>query len=385
MSILNFKWLFIYLLIFCLLSLWPLDFIFLKPNRVNYIENSGGIEFSGTGQVISRSTPEDFFNRMISGSGLSVEVWLSPQNILQIGPARIISYSLNPYLRNFTLAQSRDKLVMRLRTTETDLNGIFPHIEVDNVFNSSKTRHIIVTYDYSEQNAYIDGKLRVNKKLPGGRFSNWNPTYYLSIGNEVTGDRPWLGKLFSLAIYNRPLNEKEIAKNYRAGWFVKDNTDEMDQRVSNGLVALYEFRNKNGKIIPNSSKIDNPLDLHISRLIWNYDWSDLKLPHLSLFKDLKFDLEAMLHIIAFLPIGLLGYHVINERLNSSITALGLVFILGTLIAFSIETLQHFLTTRHSSLIDFFCHILGLILGVAFAVLQCRSLSPAKPVVMTHSP
>ena len=358
----------------CLLSLWPFDFNFFNSNNVRFIETTDSIEFSGIGQVLSLTPMKNFYSRMISGSGISVEIWISAKNVSQSGPARIVSYSLNPYMRNFTLAQSKDKLMIRLRTTETDLNGIFPHLEVSNVFVSSKILHIVVSYDYFEQSAYVDGKLRARKQLPGGRFTNWDDTYLLSIGNEITGDRPWIGKIFFIAIYNRPLIEQEVYDNYLAGWFVKDKTEYMDKRVSSGLVACYTFKEKYDRIIPNSCSTDNSLDLFIPpKVIWNHDKFFLNVSNLSLLKSSKFDLVVVLHIIAFLPIGFLGYHLIIEHLNSSLKALGLVFILGTLIAVSIEALQHFLPTRHSSLLDLFSHILGLILGVASCKLLFRNL------------
>ena len=130
-SAVNYKTLIVYFIVFGLLSLWPFDFIFLNSNNARLIETTGGLELSDNGQVLSISSTEDFYHRMISGSGLSLETWVSSNNVVQSGPARIITYSLNPYLRNFTLAQSEEKLIMRLRTTETDLNGTLPHLEVD--------------------------------------------------------------------------------------------------------------------------------------------------------------------------------------------------------------------------------------------------------------
>ena len=36
---------------------------------------------------------------------------------------------------------------------------------------------------------------------PRSDFSNWDPTYHLAIGNELTGDRPWAGTISEFAIY----------------------------------------------------------------------------------------------------------------------------------------------------------------------------------------
>jgi hypothetical protein len=36
---------------------------------------------------------------------------------------------------------------------------------------------------------------------PRSDFSNWDPTYHLAIGNELTGDRPWAGTISEAVIY----------------------------------------------------------------------------------------------------------------------------------------------------------------------------------------
>jgi len=198
-----------YMLMLFVALLWPFDFAFQREkNNVHWITKSNGIEFRQRGQVLSRSSTENLCGRLLIGTGFSLEMWIASENEVQSGPARIVSYSLNTGLRNFTLGQSGENLVMRLRTTKTDLNGINPHLKVANVFGSAGLQHIVVTYDFLEQRVYINGTIQAREKIPGGRFTNWDPSYYLVLGNEATGDRPWLGKIFFLAMYSRPLAEK---------------------------------------------------------------------------------------------------------------------------------------------------------------------------------
>jgi hypothetical protein len=45
---------------------------------------------------------------------------------------------------------------------------------------------------------------------PANDFSNWHP-YPLVIGNTAYGDRPWMGEVSSLAIFDRPLAPRETA------------------------------------------------------------------------------------------------------------------------------------------------------------------------------
>ena len=128
----------IYLLILTIILLWPFDLTFPKKNGVEWLSNSQGIEFIDNGQIYSHGKTRTLCRKLKEGRGLSVEVWLATSDLDQSGPARIISYSLNPEQRNFTLGQQKNSLIFRLRTTETDLNGVFPFNEVEGVFDSSE-------------------------------------------------------------------------------------------------------------------------------------------------------------------------------------------------------------------------------------------------------
>ena len=63
---------------------------------------------------------------------------------------------------------------------------------------------------------YENGK-KVRSSVVAGNFSNWNDSYRLSIANEITGDRPWLGDLHLVAVYGRALDEFEVGRNFAVG------------------------------------------------------------------------------------------------------------------------------------------------------------------------
>jgi hypothetical protein len=51
----------------------------------------------------------------------------------------------------------------------------------------------------------------------GGTISNWDDTFALVLGNEVSLDRSWQGLIKFVAIHNRALTAKQIQQNYDAG------------------------------------------------------------------------------------------------------------------------------------------------------------------------
>ena len=65
----------------------------------------------------------------------------------QQGPARIVSNSVSPLLRNFTMGQEGGNLVFRLRTPRTGVNGYPLEVSAPDVFSDDRPREILVTYD----------------------------------------------------------------------------------------------------------------------------------------------------------------------------------------------------------------------------------------------
>jgi hypothetical protein len=63
-------------------------------------------------------------------------------------------------------------------------------------------------------------------------FINWNAKLHLLVGNEGTLDRPWLGEIYLVAIYNRALNDEEVYTNFAAGPSLSGIPD----RVARGLL-----------------------------------------------------------------------------------------------------------------------------------------------------
>ena len=63
---------------------------------------------------------------------------------------------------------------------------------------------------------YINGKAAVVQPV-GGEVENWSDEFRLSLLNELTDNRPWLGELHLAAVYGRALTEEEVAQNFAAG------------------------------------------------------------------------------------------------------------------------------------------------------------------------
>ena len=96
-------------------------------------------------------------------------------------------------------------------------------------------------------------------QMPWPKFRTWDSSFPFQLANEATLDRPWLGRIHLVAVYNRGLTAAEIANNFRSG-FSKGATE---TRAKNGLVALYTFAERTGQIVHDVSGSGDPLNLSI--------------------------------------------------------------------------------------------------------------------------
>lgn len=85
--------------------------------------------------------------RVTNAFTLRVQCATDDTNQNQQGPARIVSNSVSPLLRNFTIGQQGADLVFRLRTPATGVNGFPLETIVPGAFSNEKPRDILITYD----------------------------------------------------------------------------------------------------------------------------------------------------------------------------------------------------------------------------------------------
>lgn len=141
---------------------------------------------------------------------LTIEAAIEPDDLKQKGPARIVTFSSSAGERNFTLGQQDDRLIFRLRTPSTGLNGVQPEVSVCHVA-AGRPQHVAVTYRPGEIVAYLNGSAVFRSGEVKGDFSNWSP-HHLLFGDEWDGARDWGGTLEGVAIFSRALSAEEIGR-----------------------------------------------------------------------------------------------------------------------------------------------------------------------------
>ena len=182
----------------------------------------GGLAVESASRIQSAG-PDDRISAAGRASGeITVEAWITPANVTQDGPARVVSLSLDSGTRNITLGQGRwgddptDVYDVRLRTSETDPNG---SDSLTTIAGAAKAelQHVVFTRASDGARAiWVDGSTRIHGTI-GGDLSTWADGMPLILANEAVVERPWLGTFHLVALYDRALEEEEIARHYWNG------------------------------------------------------------------------------------------------------------------------------------------------------------------------
>ncbi|HYQ70502.1 MAG TPA: LamG domain-containing protein, partial [Gammaproteobacteria bacterium] len=179
-----------------------------------------GIDIGSGKAQASTTTSKKLYDQITASGEYSIETWVVPANVSQEGPARIISYSASTTQRNFTLGQTQYNYGFLQRNNNTDANGE-PQLstaDADEDLQATQ-QHVVATYDpVNGRRLFVNGVFTddFDPVSPGNLF-DWDDSYAFVLGNEVSGDRQWQGKLRLVAIHNRALTAAQIQQNYQAG------------------------------------------------------------------------------------------------------------------------------------------------------------------------
>ena len=179
-----------------------------------------GVQVESGGKLQGTTTGSVKLHDMILQTGeFSVEAWVAPDNTTQTG-AYIVSYSGGDAARNVTLGQTMYNYDFALRSTTTNANGQ-PQFSTPNANQVAQAtlQHVVLTYDpVNGRQVYVNGALAASGDAQkGGSLSEWDNTFALVLGNEVSGDKPWAGVIKMVAVYNRAMSASDVQTNFAAG------------------------------------------------------------------------------------------------------------------------------------------------------------------------
>src|ERR1700719_3767011 len=179
-----------------------------------------GINVGAGGKAQGSTSGSSKIYNLIQATGeFSVEAWVAPA-LVAVDKSYMVSYSGGDTLRNFTLGQPNQSYDFMLRSSNSVLNGT-PQLAnaTAALLLQASLQHVVLTYDpVNGRQIYVNG---VNANVPdpqkGGTISNWDNTFALVLGNEVSDDRSWQGLIKFVAIHSRALSAAQVMQNFNAG------------------------------------------------------------------------------------------------------------------------------------------------------------------------
>jgi hypothetical protein len=179
-----------------------------------------GLTFGAGGKAQSTTAGAAKLFNLIQATGeFSVEAWVAPA-LVAAKNSYMVSYSGSDKTRNFTLAQTNQDYDFMMRSSNSDLNGM-PQLGTPDASLAlqASLQHVVLTYDsVNGRQIYVNG---VNQNIAdpqkGGTISNWDSTFALVLGNEVSGDDSWQGLIKFVAIHSRAMTPAQVMQNYNAG------------------------------------------------------------------------------------------------------------------------------------------------------------------------
>jgi hypothetical protein len=159
-------------------------------------------------------------HQLITSTGeYSIEAWVIPGNVTQ-EDARIVSYSGSTTARNFTMGQTMYSYDFFGRSTATGQNGT-PLLSTDDDDQrlQAALQHVVMTFDpVNGRRIYVNGEFTGDVDAAGGgTLGDWDNSFALVLGNEVSSNRPWSGVVRLVAIHNRALSLQQVQQNFAAG------------------------------------------------------------------------------------------------------------------------------------------------------------------------
>ncbi len=324
-------------------------FNFRPDNGVHWISGGTGIYFDGQG--IAYTEPVFSSDDFQAPKSISIELCLKERrNSKNWGPRDIFSFYDGSAKPSLLISQWGGKIYLRSRFEKNSDLYSLKKDKRSRHFSRGKIHFVTVTFDDIEKAIYIDGML-IEKEETALRKSNFEGfAGRLLLGNSYNVDRGWMGELRELALYDRVLNSKEVARHYDI--FRQEGIQSLIDTP--GLITFYPFNEGSGNIAHSLVK-DSP-SVHVPLKCISFKEAFFHIPD-------HWITDFILNIILFIPLGsvlVLSYNHIG--ITNPITCIIAVVFTCSLLSISIEISQLYIPGRAASIMDVVSNIAGTMLG-----------------------
>jgi hypothetical protein len=179
-----------------------------------------GIIVGAGGKAQATTAASSKLYNLIQATGeFSIEAWVAPA-LVAADNSYMVSYSGGDSVRNFTLGQTNQDYDFMMRSPSSDLNGM-PQQQTSDaaMVLQASLQHVVLTYDaVNGRQIYVNGvNTGTADPQKGTSIANWDSSFALVLGNEVSGKESWQGLIKFVAIHSRALSAPQILQNFNAG------------------------------------------------------------------------------------------------------------------------------------------------------------------------
>ena len=177
--------------IYAVILLYPFRW---QPPRLveNGFQRSAAVlSFPGPGMASTEQPPRWVTEAARLGHfHLSLEIMSLQER--QHGPARIMTLSKDARTHDFSLGQDGTDLVIYLKREDGLQSYLF---EVPDAIEAGRWQTVEVSIEGDRLLVQVDGAAALNRSFATPPLRSWNARFPLTLGNERTGNRPWLGEI----------------------------------------------------------------------------------------------------------------------------------------------------------------------------------------------
>jgi hypothetical protein len=331
-------------------TLWPFNPF--PTNRVRWIPGANGIEFDGTGLVVSNGPLTVKENQ--AKDSCTLELLLQPASVESV--YTISSFYTLHAPKQFLVRQWKDGLlVTHDAAIEHDKTKTIK-FDVDHAFRPDRIVLVTISSGPNGTTVYLDGQSA--ESFPRFKIARRELSGEIVLGTSPVIYHSFRGGIRGLAVYSKELTPEEVSRHYQDWTQPGEHPPDLD-----GAIARYAFTESEGREVRN--QIASGPNLEIP--------STFSVPHkgflLSPVKEFKADwkyaVNVVVNIAGFVPLGLVVCSYLAWT-KSPWKAMLYTGIACGILSFVIEVLQYYIPRRASGITDIITNTLGAALGALIA-------------------
>jgi hypothetical protein len=229
----------------------------------------------------------------------------------------------------------------------------FVHLKLPHAFDRGDTITAVIASDGRFCTAWHSHGIFKRTDLAQGPRLRWDSTATITFGSFVNGRIPWKGVVHSFAFFDRPLTLEEVA----------DGTYRTPQADP---VLLYRFLPDSARVRTDEGR--NPQASLAFPSYYAVPGREFLASPFAPWRGRWQLYDVIFNIVGFFPFGFLLGRVLRRRPMHVAGVVLLAACVACFFSLTIETLQYFLPSRSSSLVDVVTNTIGGTLGAGMSVL-----------------